>query len=187
MFLVAAAAGVLAAPVTASAQTASKEVVGSLGNNEGYLVDGKTFQIVNGKAKGDVSGLISKLNAKEVGPGLIVFRSGDKLYVAEAPRVPTAQAMKEFQDQWAVSYAKALKDFQDQWAVSYAKEFQDNWAVSYLKDFQQHWNVSYAKAAKDFQEQWNVSYMKNFQDNWNVSYMNNVKNFQDHWATSYMK
>lgn len=168
----------------AVAQAVTKEVVGELANNEGYLVDGKTFKIVHGKAKGNISSAqIAKLNAKEIGPGIIVFRSGDKLYIAEAPAAPAPQAMKEFQDHWAVSYMKAQKNFQDDWAVSYMKEqaptaggknFQDDWAVSYMKaqkDFQESWNVSYMKAMKEFQDNWNVSYMKSFQDNWNVGYM----------------
>ena len=73
---------------------------------------------------------------------------------------------------------KALKDFQDNWNVSYMKDFQSNWNVSYAKDFQDNWNVSYMKAMKDFQDNWNVSYlkaMKDFQDNWNISYMTNVQ------------
>lgn len=169
------------------AQTVSKEVVGTLAANEGYLVDGKTFQIVHGSAKGDISGQIAKLNAKEIGPGIIVFRVGDKLYAALSPAAPSPQAMKDFQDQWAVGYMKAVKDFQDQWAVGYMKNFQDQWAVGYMKDFQDNWNVSYMKQTKDFQDNWNMSYMKNFQDQWNISYMNQVKNFQDNWATGYMK
>jgi hypothetical protein len=181
----------------AVAQTVTKEVVGELANNEGYLVDGKTFRIVHGKAKGDVSAAtITKLNAKEVGPGIIVFRSGDKVYIAEAPAPPAPQAMKNFQDNWAVSYMKAQKDFQDGWALSYMKDaspsknVQDDWAVSYMKaqkDFQEQWNVAYMKAMKEFQDNWNTSYMKGFQDQWNVSYMKQVKEFQDNWATSYMK
>ncbi len=174
-------------------------VVGELVNNEGYLVEGKTFKIVHGKVKGDITAQIARLNAKEIGPGIIVFRSGDKLYAALAPAAPAPQAMKEFQDQWANSYMKASKDFQDNWAVSYmksqapavaGKDFQDDWAVSYMKaqkDFQDNWNVSYMKAQKEFQDNWNVSYMKDFQDNWNISYMKQMKDFQDNWAVGYMK
>jgi hypothetical protein len=171
----------------ALAQQPSGDVIGELSNNEGIFVDGKTFKIARGKAKGDPSAQIAKMGAKEVGPGAIIFRYNDKLYMVEsAPPLPP-QAMKDFQDNWNVSYMKSLKDFQDNWNVSYMKDFQSNWNVSYAKDFQDNWNVSYMKAMKDFQDNWNVSYMKNFQDNWNVSYMRTVKDFQDNWATSYMK
>jgi hypothetical protein len=154
------------------AQQPSGDVIGELANNEGIFVDGKTFKIARGKAKGDPSAQIAKMGAKEAGPGAIVFRYNDKLYMVEGTPPLPPQAMKDFQDNWNVSYMKAMKDFQD------------NWNVSYMKDFQSNWNVSYAK---DFQDNWNVSYMKDFQSNWNVSYMRTVKDFQDNWATSYMK
>ena len=187
----------------ASAQP-SQDVIGQLANDEGLFVDGKTFNIARGKAKGDPAAQIAKLGAKEVGPGAIIFRYGDKLYMVEGTPEAAPHAMKNFQDNWAVSYMKSMKDFQDNWAVSYIKNFQDNWNVSYMKgddakyaqamkNFQDNWNVSYMKNfqdnwnvsyMKDFQDNWNVSYMKNFQDNWNVSYM---KNFQDNWNVSFMK
>jgi len=197
-----AAIGLAAGASLALAQQAGGDVIGELANNEGIFVDGKTFKIARGKAKGDPAAQIAKMGAKEVGPGAIVFRYGDKLYMVEGTPAPAPQAMKDFQDNWNVSYMKAMKDFQDNWNVSYmkdfqsnwnvsyAKDFQDNWNVSYmksLKDFQDNWNVSYMKALKDFQDNWNVSYMKNFQDNWNTSYMKSVKDFQDNWSTSYMK
>jgi hypothetical protein len=196
-----AAIGLAAGASLAFAQQAG-DVIGELANNEGIFVDGKSFKIARGKAKGDPAAQIAKMGAKEVGPGAIVFRYGDKLYMVEGTPAPAPQAMKDFQDNWNVSYMKAMKDFQDNWNVSYmkdfqsnwnvsyAKDFQDNWNVSYmksLKDFQDNWNVSYMKALKDFQDNWNVSYMKNFQDNWNTSYMKTVKDFQDNWSTSYMK
>ena len=149
------------------------DVIGELANNEGIFVDGKTFKIARGKAKGDPAAQIAKLGAKEVGPGAIVFRYNDKLYMVEGTPAPAPQAMKNFQDNWNVSYMN-----QPDADPAYAKAF---------KDFQSNWNVSYMKAAKDFQDNWNVSYMKNFQDNWNVSYMKTVKDFQDNWNTSYMK
>jgi hypothetical protein len=151
----------------------SQDVIGELGNNEGIFVDGKTFKIARGKAKGDPAAQIAKLGAKEVGPGAIVFRYNDKLYMVEGTPVQAPQAMKDFQDNWNVSYMKDPNV-----DPAYAKAF---------KDFQDNWNVSYMKAAKDFQDNWNVSYMKNFQDNWNTSYMKATKDFQDNWSTSYMK
>jgi hypothetical protein len=166
------------------------DVIGELANNEGIFVDGKTFKIARGKAKGDPAAQIAKLGAKEVGPGAIVFRYNDKLYMVEGTPTPAPQAMKNFQDNWNVSYMKGMKDFQDNFAVSYMKDHPADADPAYAKafqDFQNNWNVSYMKAAKDFQDSWNVSYMKNFQDNWNTSYMKAAKDFQDNWSTSYMK
>ena len=205
--LAALGAGIFGVSKTVIAQSTSTnwmkdpgDTLTELGAGEGIFVDGKTFRIVKGKAKGDPAvrfAELTKMGAKEVGPGTLVFRYADKLYMLEAAPQLTPQAMKEFQDQWAVGYMKAQKEFQDQWAVGYMKSFQDQWAVGYMKypdgkdpggldgyqkamkEFQDHWNVSYMKAAKEFQDQWNVSYVKSFQDQWNVGHMNAVKSFQD--------
>jgi hypothetical protein len=55
----------------ASAQSQG-DVIGELASNEGIFVDGKTFKIARGKAKGDASAQIARLGAKEVGPGAII-------------------------------------------------------------------------------------------------------------------
>src|SRR6516162_6382849 len=162
----------------------SSDVIGELANNQGIFVDGQTFKIVRGTAKGDPSAEIAKFGAKEAGPGAIIFRYGDKLYTAETTPDMSQQAMRNFQDNWNVSYMKTMTNFQDNWNVSYIKNFQDNWNVSFMKD---KTNEPYVQAMKDFQDNWNVSYLKNFQDNWNISYMNAVKNFQDNWNVSFMK
>src|SRR5262249_44536495 len=154
--LAAAGAGKLAL----AQQPPQGDVIGELANNEGIFVDGKTFKIARGKAKGDPAAQIAKLGAKEVGPGAIVFRYNDKLYMVEGTPAPAPQAMKDFQDNWNVSYMKAMKDFQDNFAVSYMKDNPGNNDAAYqkaFKDFQDNWNVSYMKAAKDFQDNWNVS------------------------------
>jgi hypothetical protein len=174
----------------ALAQQPTGDVIGELTNDEGIFVDGKTFKIAKGRAKGDPAAQIAKMGAKEVGPGAIVFRYNDKLYMVEGTPTPAPQAMKNFQDNWNVSYMNAQKDFQSNWNVSYMKDHQADADPAYAKafqDFQSNWNVSYMKAAKEFQDNWNVSYMKNFQDNWNVSYMKAAKDFQDNFSTSYMK
>ena len=125
MLIVGVAAVVLAAAGAgkfALAQQPQGDVIGELANNEGIFVDGKTFKIARGKAKGDPAAQIAKLGAKEVGPGAIVFRYNDKLYMVEGTPAPAPQAMKNFQDNWNVSYMKGMKDFQDNFAVSYMKD-----------------------------------------------------------------
>jgi hypothetical protein len=178
----------------AVAQQPSQDVVGEIANNTGYFVDGKTFKIVKGTSKADDAAAqfakLQKMGAKEAGPGVMVFRYNDKLYIVENTPIASPQAMKNFQDNWNVSYMNAQKNFQDNWNVSYMKENGADIDPAYaqaMKNFQDNWNVSYMKAAKDFQDNWNVSYMKNFQDNWNTSYMKATKDFQDNWNTSYMK
>jgi hypothetical protein len=76
----------------ALAQSPTQDVVGELGNNEGYFVDGKTFKIVKGKAQGDASAQFAKLEkmgAREAGPGVTVFRYGDTLYILEGSPQPS--------------------------------------------------------------------------------------------------
>src|SRR5262245_36350782 len=57
----------------------------SIGRNESIFVDGKSFKITPGKAQGDTTAQIKRLNARELGPGALIFRSGDKLYIVDAP------------------------------------------------------------------------------------------------------
>src|SRR5262245_273046 len=197
---------------SAGAQSPSGDVISELANNEGIFVDATNFKVVKGQGKGDASAQIAKMGAKEVSPGAIIFRSGDKLYMVEGapPDRATPQAMKDFQGNWNVSYLKDLKDFQDNWAKSYIKEHPEN--AQAMKSFQDNWNVSYMKAMKGFQDNWNVSYMKNqnasYMKNQNASYMKDqnasymkdqnasymkeqnavyMKEFQDNWSNSYMK
>jgi hypothetical protein len=66
---------------------------GVIANNDGVFIDAKTFQLVPGKGRGDVAAQIKTLGAREIGPGAIIFRSGDKLYIAGAPVGPQANAI----------------------------------------------------------------------------------------------
>src|SRR5919109_544018 len=102
----------LAQQPAAPSAAPTQDVIGELSDNEGIFVDGKTFKIARGKAKGDPAAQIAKLGAKEVGPGAIVFRYNDKLYMVEGTPVQAPQAMKDFQDNWNVSYMNAMKNFQ---------------------------------------------------------------------------
>jgi hypothetical protein len=97
-------------------------VIGELASGEGVFVDGKTFKIAKGKAKGEPSAQIARLGAKEVGPGAIIFRYRDKLYMVEGtPTATNIQTMKSFQDDWNTSYMNSVKGFQDNWDTSYMK------------------------------------------------------------------
>ena len=93
-----ASVGLLAGLGTPALAQQAQDVIGKLGNNEGVFVDGKTFDIARGAGKGDAAAMIAKLGAKEVGPGAIIFRAGDKLYMVEGRPDASPQAMKNFQD-----------------------------------------------------------------------------------------
>ena len=69
-------------PSLAAAQSAF-----GLANNDSIYVDATSFKVVPGKAKGEPSALVEKLGAQELGAGAIIFRSGNRLYIADAPPV----------------------------------------------------------------------------------------------------
>jgi hypothetical protein len=81
---------VAAASITAVGFTLSgwaqqdKSTVGELKSNEGIFVDPASFAILKGTAKTDPTAQIAKLGAREVNNGAIIFRVGDKLYLADA-------------------------------------------------------------------------------------------------------
>jgi hypothetical protein len=54
-------------------------------DNDSVYIDAKSFQVVPGKGKGDAGVQIKDLAARELGPGAIIIRSGNKLYIAEGP------------------------------------------------------------------------------------------------------
>src|SRR5262245_62085290 len=52
-------------------------------DNDSVYIDAKSFQVIPGKGKGDAGLQIRDLAARELGPGAIIIRSGNKLYIAE--------------------------------------------------------------------------------------------------------
>ena len=78
-----AASGVWLMSTVSTITVAQAQDALSVGNNESIFVDGKSLKIIRGKAKGDVLAELKKLNAREIGPGALIIRSGDKLYIAD--------------------------------------------------------------------------------------------------------
>jgi hypothetical protein len=75
---------------TLSVVAQTRDALG-IADNDSVYIDAKSFKIVPGKAKGDTSVLIKKLDARNLDPGTIVFRSGDQLYIADDSPVIQAQ------------------------------------------------------------------------------------------------
>ena len=71
---------------TGETQSATGQAQGALniGDNDSIYVDGKSFQVMSGKGKGDAAVQIKSLSARDLGPAAIIFRSGNKLYIADA-------------------------------------------------------------------------------------------------------
>jgi hypothetical protein len=55
----------------------------SIADNDGVYIDAKSFQVVPGKAKGNAADQIKSLDACDLGPAAIIFRSGNRLYIAD--------------------------------------------------------------------------------------------------------
>jgi hypothetical protein len=55
----------------------------SLASNEGIYVNMQDFKIAKGAAKGDPATQIAKAGARDAPDGTIIFRSGNKLYIAD--------------------------------------------------------------------------------------------------------
>ena len=56
----------------------------NIADNDSLYIDGKSFQVIPGKAKGDAATQIKNLAARDLGPAAIIIRSGNKLYIADA-------------------------------------------------------------------------------------------------------
>src|SRR5262249_21509668 len=63
----------------------------AIADNDSIYIDGKTFAITPGRAKGDISAQIEALGARDLGPGAIIFRPGERLYIAAPVLVPGAR------------------------------------------------------------------------------------------------
>jgi len=72
-----------AVSVATFATAHAQQSVLAIPDNDSVYIDAKSFQIVPGKAKGDAGAQIKDLAARELGPGAIIIRSGNKLYIAE--------------------------------------------------------------------------------------------------------
>ena len=71
--------------------------LGPLSTSEGIYVDKKNFGIIKGAAKAEpTAAQLTKLGAKEVKDGAIIFRVGDKLYL-----VDTDPNVKSMYSGWA--------------------------------------------------------------------------------------
>ena len=99
--------GLSGAATLATAEAPSHDVIGKLDDNQGILVDKMSFDVIKGNAKTDNPlATLTKMGAREVSAGAIVFRHGDKLYIVDGtpPANAPPQAMKDFQSNWNVSY-----------------------------------------------------------------------------------
>src|SRR5499426_2692100 len=72
-----------AVSVATFATAHAQQTVLAIPDNDSVYIDAKSFQVIPGKGKGDAGAQIKDLAARELGPGAIIIRSGNKLYIAE--------------------------------------------------------------------------------------------------------
>src|SRR5499427_9456258 len=72
-----------AVSVATLATAHAQQNVLAIPDNDSVYIDAKSFQVIPGKGKGDAAPQIRDLAARELGPGAIIIRSGNKLYIAE--------------------------------------------------------------------------------------------------------
>ena len=58
---------------------------GTIADGDSIFIDGQTFKIAPGQAKPDAAATIRDLGGRDLGPGAIIYRSGDRLYILGAP------------------------------------------------------------------------------------------------------
>jgi Putative metallopeptidase len=83
--MAAAQQGEAAAQPQAFAPPAQVFQSGKIANNDSIFIDGTNFTVTPGRAKGNAASQIKSLGARDLGPGAIVFRSGEKLYIVSSP------------------------------------------------------------------------------------------------------
>ena len=89
------AATLAALAATVSPAALAQDAARTLADNEGVLIDGKALTITAARAKGDVASQIGNLSARPLGPGAIVFRSGDRLYMIDGGPMGATQALND--------------------------------------------------------------------------------------------
>src|SRR5712671_5506883 len=78
------AAGVALAALAATPALAQSQDAGrTLANGESIVIDGRTFSITPGTSKNDLASPSGQPGARRLGAGVVIFRSGDGLYMVD--------------------------------------------------------------------------------------------------------
>jgi hypothetical protein len=119
---IAAAALVMLAAAFPTNGTQAQNAI-SLADRNGIFIDGRNFEILQGKSQSDVRHLVDALSAREIGPGAIIFRAGDRLYIVDARAVlPAGAAVEPQHGQVFIAY-ETPKNPEHQKVYERIKEF----------------------------------------------------------------
>src|SRR5438045_2113265 len=77
----------LAAVLTIPPPAQSQSAPATIADQESILIDAEGFKVIPGHMRPDAANRIKALSARELGPGAIIYRSGDKIYILGAPLV----------------------------------------------------------------------------------------------------
>jgi hypothetical protein len=113
-----AAAALLALAAAVPSAGAQTQSAVSLAEGDGIFIDGRNFEIVPRKGRSDAGRVVEALGAREIGPGAIIFRSADKLYIVDAP---AAAAVEPQRDPITIAY-EAPKNPEHQKVYELVKE-----------------------------------------------------------------
>jgi hypothetical protein len=75
----------LASAISTLAGARAQDVPGTIADHDSIFIDGKSFKITPGRGKADAPIQSKALGARELGSGAVIFRSGEKLYIVDAP------------------------------------------------------------------------------------------------------
>ena len=99
------AAGLVALIAAAANAGAQAQRATSIAEGDSIFIDGRTFAVVPRKGGGDAGSLATASGVRDLGPGTIIFRSGDRLYIAEAPAdYPAVAAVDPQHDPISIAY-----------------------------------------------------------------------------------
>ena len=75
----------LASGISTLAVARAQDAPGTIADHDSIFIDGQTFKVTPGKAKADAPVESKALGARDLGPGAVIFRSGEKLYIVDTP------------------------------------------------------------------------------------------------------
>ena len=75
----------LASGISTLAGAQAQETPGIIADHDSIFIDGKTFKVTSGKGKADAPAQSQVLGARDLGPGAVIFRSGETLYIVDTP------------------------------------------------------------------------------------------------------
>jgi Putative metallopeptidase len=75
----------LAAGLAAPPEGRSQPAPITIGDQESLFIDGQNFKVFPGQPKPDAAATIRDLGGRDLGPGAIIYRNGDRLYILGSP------------------------------------------------------------------------------------------------------